>query len=611
LPKSLKSRIFAGFSAVIIGLALCIFALGFYVIKTHIFDEHDSLVKQNLTSANSVYKEEIAGIGRAFNLVSFEDDLNILKDKIGLDYLFLATASKAKDHASSIVRKASAQGAVGGSRIIKQDELAEMGQALLEKVKMPVLYTPKARPADKGMVVDAMAYEFALKLKNGSVVYGGKVVNRNFKLIDRINDFVFKSDLYQGKPVGTVTIFQEDVRVATNVLNAESQPAVGTRVSEVVYDRVIGEGKPWYGPAFVVTDRYRSAYEPILNIDDEIIGILYVGTLEKVFTDRMRDIVLVFVLIIALASLLGVILSYAIASSISKPLTRMSDATDRLASGDLGHEVPRESVEEVNSFAKSFNKMSANLNERDIEIKVKTEKLEELNKSYLDLIGFVAHELKGILASTIMNSYSLRDGYLGMINFKQQRAINSITRNLDYLAATVKKFLNLSRIEKGQLDVNRTEFCIGPQMLDICIETFEKQASVKEMRIENNIDQDLVVNADLDLMQIVGNNLLGNAIKYGNKGGLITIDAKIEDSILEVAVYNDGRPIDDEGRKKLFKKFSRLDVPEKRKVKGTGLGLFITKQIVESHGGKIDVMPGENGNTFVFTMNMTEDENLN
>ncbi len=93
------------------------------------------------------------------------------------------------------------------------------------------------------------------------------------------------------------------------------------------------------------------------------------------------------------------------------------------------------------------------------------EMLTDLNKRYIDLIGFVSHELKGILASAVMNAYAIRDGFLGLINFKQKKAIDSVTRNLDYLTAVVVKFLNLGRIEKGELNVNKSEIDINTQVI--------------------------------------------------------------------------------------------------------------------------------------------------
>ena len=122
----------------------------------------------------------------------------------------------------------------------------------------------------------------------------------------------------------------------------------------------------------------------------------------------------------------------------------------------------------------------------------------------------------------------------------------------------------------------------------------------KGLKIANEIGPELVVNADADLMQIVANNLVSNAIKYSPDAGKIRISARQIDGMVEVDVYNDSTPMSEEQRAKLFQKFSRLDNPETKKVKGTGLGLYITKQIIERHGGSIAVEPREHGNSFVF-----------
>ena len=193
-----------------------------------------------------------------------------------------------------------------------------------------------------------------------------------------------------------------------------------------------------------------------------------------------------------------------------------------------------------------------------------------------------------------------------MINFKQKRAIDSICRNLDYLTATVQKFLNLSRIERGNLEINAVAVRLKADVFDPALETFAKLIADKQMQVDNALDEQIVVRADTDLLRIVANNLVNNAAKYGTPGGRIALASRVEGSTVTVEVYNDGRPIGPEDREKLFRKFSRLDVPEKKKVKGTGLGLYITRQIVEAHGGHIDVEPRDAGNAFIFTLERGE-----
>ena len=176
--------------------------------------------------------------------------------------------------------------------------------------------------------------------------------------------------------------------------------------------------------------------------------------------------------------------------------------------------------------------------------------------------------------------------------------MDSVVRNLDYLDVTVKNFLNLSRIEKGHLELNKVNVLIREDIFEAAIDAFSKQATEKHIFIVNNIEPGLKIEADFNLFQVVANNLIGNAVKYGTVGGKIILSSKLADDYIEIETYNDGRPLLGSEQDKLFKKFSRLDSGFGKKIQGTGLGLFITKEIVIQHGWEIAAEAKENGNVF-------------
>lgn len=606
----LRKRILTAYTAIIVLLAVCIFGLGFYVIKKDIYERTQLGVIRSLDSARVFYQEEINRIGTLLNIADLKESDAVLKEKLRLDYFERLTPADAQQAKSEIVRTATEKReALGGSRIVGKEELDAINNGVKKRIEIKIHETPKAKPTTLKVLDSAMAKEYVLPILDESgeikeVVYGGRVINQDNYLVDRIRQLVFGDEVYNQKPLGTVTIFQDDVRVSTNVLNEKGQRAIGTRVSAEVYEAVVERGQRWLDRAFVVTHWYRTAYEPIRSIDGRIIGMLYVGVLEEPFNAMAASVLMAFVLVVLLASVLAFVLAYILSGSISRPLTIMRDATQRLSHGELGHLIwpPHSNIEEIHQLAHDFNDMSVRLEEREIKLQENHQKLAELNKSYLDLLGFVAHELKGLLSSAVINAYSLRDGLLGMINFKQKKAVDSICRNLDYLDATVKKFLNLSRIERGNLEINKTEFSLWKDVFENSVQTFSRQFSAKNMEVVCKMDPSIRVKADMDLMQIVANNLVNNAVKYGTEGGRVLITGNEEGEFIAVDVYNDSRPITPEMQGQLFKKFSRLDVPEKKQVKGTGLGLYITKQIIESHGGTIRVEPQEKGNSFIFTI---------
>ncbi|MBD3380170.1 MAG: HAMP domain-containing protein [Candidatus Omnitrophica bacterium] len=604
--RTLKTTILLSFMTVILFLGVSAGTLGFYLIKSNVIDRAQDQVTDDLKAAASVFNEEIKDIGQALSLVDPGADPVWIKSKAELHYVYSLTAEEAGKSANLLARKAAEGLPSGGVRILAgagPKPGIEPGEGIR------ILYTPKARPSSRKVLKDLMVKEYAVPVEDTEgkieqVMVGGRIINRDYELVDKIRDLVFEEKIYEDRPVGTVTIFQDDVRVATNVLNAEGERAIGTRVSEEVYDNVVKNGRTWLDRAFVVNDWYITGYEPIRNPEGAIIGILYVGVLEKPFHDIARNSLLLYMLIVSGAVVMAIFLSVLLAGVISRPVKDMLKATEKISAGDLKCRVrPHTAITELNKLSASFNNMARKLSESYGELKVSNRKLEALNKSYLDLIGFVSHELKGILSSAILNVYSVRDGFLGMVNFKQQKALDSIGRNLDHLDSTVKNFLSLSRIEKGEIKVDKVPLKIKEDIFDVSVDTFAKRISAKEIEVAIDIPEAMEVEADEDLMRVVANNLISNAIKYGKKNGKIQVKAvRRPEGGAEVSVYNDGRPITPQEKKRLFKRFSRLEGEEVKKEKGTGLGLFITREIIESHGGSIDVFPGDKGNTFVFTI---------
>jgi two-component system phosphate regulon sensor histidine kinase PhoR len=224
-----------------------------------------------------------------------------------------------------------------------------------------------------------------------------------------------------------------------------------------------------------------------------------------------------------------------------------------------------------------------------------------VNIGDINTIEFVSHELKGVLGSTILCVYSIRDGLLGMLNFKQRASIETTIRNLRRLESTIKDFLDISRLEDGQLKIRKASINVVEDIINEVEDAFLTEIYENRVVFENRIPKDLAIISDRTLLMTIFNNLVSNAIKYGVKGGNIVVSTKGETgNHIIFSVYNDGIPIIQEDKEKLFKKFSRLEKEHDKKIKGTGLGLFIIKDIIENLGGSIRVETSDNGNEFIF-----------
>jgi two-component system NtrC family sensor kinase len=181
---------------------------------------------------------------------------------------------------------------VAANELLHREELDSEGEGLSEIAFAVLEDTPHARPTPKTEETRGMVMLAAVPLQRGKeivgAIYGGVLLNKNHRLVDSIRDTVFSGRTPEEPASGTVTIFLHDTRIATTVLLPNGNRALGTRVSKEVAERVLDNGNRWSGRAFVVNDWYLSAYDPIRDSQNRVIGMLYVGILERPFRELTR-----------------------------------------------------------------------------------------------------------------------------------------------------------------------------------------------------------------------------------------------------------------------------------------------------------------------------------
>jgi len=496
-----------------------------------------------------------------------------------------------------------------GWAVFGRQRLEREGRGLATRAFLVFEPTPKAKPRLKdretsGMILAAAA---PVRGENGQIVgcvYGGILLNRNYDMVDRIRSVVYEDEKHQGRHLGAVTIFQWDVRVATNVLTESGNRAIGTRVSEEVYDKVLENGRSWYDRAFVVNDWYISAYDPIRNMEDEVIGILYVGVLEEKYADIKSRLWTIYGGVAIGAALLVFGVGFLFSRRLTGSLKRLAQAADRIAEGDLDQRVPEPKVnDEVHDLTRDFNMMASSLQRREQELKSANERLQELNDNYLDMLGFVSHELKNTLGTIYTAAQSLDSGLVGDLTEHQQRLAKRIRSSIETAVSMTRNYLDLSIIEKGELRVDKREMDFVEDAAERVLDEFEETIADKNFKVEKDFPESVPLEGDSELLFIAYKNLVGNAVKYGREGGLIKLKIEHQGQRCRVEVWNEGPGLAPDELEQLFHKFARIKRGSRKRREGTGLGLFVTKEIVERHGGEVwaESEEGEWIN-FIFTL---------
>ena len=626
---SLKSKLIVSFLAVIVIGGLVTTLVGARLIGTGIIRQAQDKVRNDLNAAREIYRQESEKLRDTVRFTALRffirdallnNDVKTLTEELekirkaeSLDILTLtddagrvivrfrnpsiAGDSQADD--GLVSRVLAGREAVAATVIVSEAELQKEGPDLVEQARIEYIPTPKAKPTQETVATSGMMIKAAAPIlgQNGrllGVLYGGNLLSRNYKIVDKVKETVYQAVKYKGKDIGTATIFQGDLRISTNVLRADGTRAIGTRVSQEVYERVIVKGMPWIDRAFVVNNWYISAYEPIRDVENEIIGILYVGILEEKFIDMRNRAIAMFVGIALAGMVIALIVSSFLAKGVLQPIKRLIFASHQWAAGNLDYRAETTAKDEIAELTETFNTMASSLKERDERLKehahqqiMKSERLATLGQ----LAAGVAHEINNPLGAVLMYAH---------LSLEEMEAADPRRRNLEKVVTESTRCKNIVR---GLLDFARQsepniEESDVNEILKRTLSLLENQSLFQNIKITAALSASLPrAMMDSGQIQQVCTNVILNAAEAMAGEGELTVASRttVDGEWVEIEFTDTGCGIPRENLEKIFDPFFTT----KEVGRGTGLGLAVSFGIIARHKGTIGVKsePGK-GTTF-------------
>ncbi len=225
--------------------------------------------------------------------------------------------------------------------------------------------------------------------------------------------------------------------------------------------------------------------------------------------------------------------------------------------------------------------------EKTADLQMANVALEKANRLKSEFLTTMSHELRTPLNAIIGFAEVLRDEIAGSLSKDQKEYVTDIHSSGHHLLDMINNILDLSKIETGKMHLQYEEFCIEDAINDT-LTIINASANNKGISVHTNIqDNTPLLSADKTKFRQILYNLLSNAVKFTPENGKITINVFQKDNSLQFEIVDTGIGIKPEDKEKLFEAFHQADASLTREYEGTGLGLHLTKRLVELHGGKI------------------------
>ena len=493
------------------------------------------------------------------------------------------------------------------------------------QVVFPLIDTPRAAPTERSAEDRAMVIRSVQAVRNEdgeriALLEGGRLLNRDFGFVDRIRDLVYGPGSLAPGSIGTVTVFLDDVRITTNVPSTDATRALGTRVSAEVRDTVLNQGELWTDRAFVVNDWYISAYEPITDVYDNRVGMLYAGYLEAPFRHELFKAIAVLSGLILAGCLFAIVLTTLGARSLFRPIEKLISVVRATADGERRRVGSIQSVDELGELSAQFDHMLDTLEvQRDrieqdahvLEDKVqsRTAELSHQNQRLTDSLNLlqqtrqqleaaeklaalgeltagVAHEINNPTA-VILGNMDILISEMGENRADVQTEIDLIIQQVYRIRSITHRLVQYSRSESEQLSPVAKAVSL-PDVVSDTVNLLKHDFVDESVQIRESHQCEQMASIDKHELQQVLVNLVRNAVEavaWNEGAGQVLIETfDVDDQNVSIVVSDNGCGIDPSHTARLFDPFFTHG-----KERGTGLGLSVSYGIVRRYGGRIDV----------------------
>ncbi|MDP8262068.1 MAG: ATP-binding protein [Candidatus Ancaeobacter aquaticus] len=288
-----------------------------------------------------------------------------------------------------------------------------------------------------------------------------------------------------------------------------------------------------------------------------------------------------------IALICALIIGYYASRSVTRPIYEMKEKAENFAKGDFTKKIKITSKDELGQLAQSLNSMA-------VELQIKMDNLRKMDKVRTDFVANVSHELKTPLTSIRGFVETLEDGALDDKE-NAKRFLSIINKHTIRLDAIVNDLLTLTELELERDRIERTHFDLK-ELIEEVLLGFGHALNKQHISLETNYTgSDFTISADKDRIEQIIVNIIDNAVKYSEPGGIIKISLEKEKDALKIKITDSGIGIPQEELTRVFERFYRVDKARSSERGGTGLGLSIVKHIVSLHNGQvhIDSEPGK------------------